>query len=63
MIPKTLAQNSGFDPQDSVVKLQDEYSRAGQAVGLDLGSGEPMIPADEGIWDNFRVKRQLLHSW
>ena len=22
-----------------------------------------MIPADEGIWDNYRVKRQLLHSW
>ena len=63
MIPKVLAQNSGFDPQESSLKLQDEYSTSGQIVGLDLSTGEPMIPADEGIWDNYRVKRQLLHSW
>ena len=25
--------------------------------------GEVLLPADEGIWDNFRVKKQLLHSW
>ena len=25
--------------------------------------GEVLIPADEGIWDNYRVKRQILHSW
>ena len=63
VIPKVLAQNSGFDPQEAAVKLQDEYSRSGQAVGLELTTGDPMIPADEGIWDNYRVKRQLLHSW
>lgn len=62
VIPKVLAQNSGFDPQESSLKLQDEYSTSGQIVGLDLSTGEPMIPADEGIWDNYRVKRQLLHS-
>lgn len=63
VIPKTLAQNSGFDPQESIVKLQDEYTSSKQCVGLDLSTGEPMIPADEGIWDNYRVKRQLIHSW
>ena len=25
--------------------------------------GEAMIPVDEGIWDNYCVKKQLLHSW
>ena len=63
VIPKVLAQNSGFDPQESSVKLQEEYESSGQSVGLNLTSGEAMIPADEGIWDNYRVKRQLLHSW
>lgn len=26
-------------------------------------AGEAILPLDVGILDNFRVKRQLLHSW
>eukprot|EP01100_Stratorugosa_tubuloviscum_P005012 TRINITY_DN2281_c0_g1_i1.p1 TRINITY_DN2281_c0_g1~~TRINITY_DN2281_c0_g1_i1.p1 ORF type:complete len:531 (-),score=293.70 TRINITY_DN2281_c0_g1_i1:1453-3045(-) len=61
IIPKTLANNSGFDPQDSIISLQDGH-REGLKVGLDLVTGEPMDPELEGIWDNYRVKRQMLHS-
>ena len=61
IIPKVLAQNSGFDPQDIIVSLQQEFSK-GHVVGLDVVSGEPVNPEAEGIWDNYRVKRQLLHS-
>lgn len=25
--------------------------------------GDALIPTDAGILDNYRVKRQLLHSW
>lgn len=32
-------------------------------MGVNLESGEPFDPAVEGIWDNYRVKRQMLHSW
>lgn len=32
-------------------------------MGIDLQSGEPFDPTVEGIWDNYRVKRQMLHSW
>ena len=62
IIPKTLAQNGGFDVQDAVVALQDEAAE-GNVVGLDLQSGEPIDPTVAGIWDNYRVKRQMLHSW
>jgi len=62
VIPKVLAQNAGFDPQDSLVKLQQEEIVNGMLVGLDLQSGEPFIPADLGILDNYRVKKQILHS-
>jgi len=63
IIPKVLAQNSGLDQQDTIVKLQEEYAAAGgQAVGLDITSGEALIPLDAGILDNYRVKKQLLHS-
>ncbi|KAL0956480.1 hypothetical protein HGRIS_002626 [Hohenbuehelia grisea] len=61
IIPKTLAQNGGFDVQDVVVALQDEQAE-GNTVGLDLQSGEPFDPTVEGIWDNYRVKRQMIHS-
>lgn len=62
VIPKVLAQNAGFDPQDSIVKMQQELVDAGPLVGLDLQSGEPSFPADLGIFDNYRVKKQILHS-
>jgi len=61
VIPKTLAENSGFDVQDSILTLTEERETTGLAVGLDCKSGEPMIPADEGVWDNVRVKRQCLY--
>eukprot|EP00124_Ichthyophonus_hoferi_P004217 Ihof_evm1s439 gene=Ihof_evmTU1s439 len=61
IIPKVLATNSGFDPQDTMVALQEEYLE-GHLAGLDVETGEPINPCDEGIWDNYRVKRQLLNS-
>uniref|UniRef100_A0A667I5C7 Chaperonin containing TCP1 subunit 6A n=1 Tax=Lynx canadensis TaxID=61383 RepID=A0A667I5C7_LYNCA len=62
IIPKVLAQNSGFDLQETLVKVQAEHSESGQLVGVDLNTGEPMVAADVGIWDNYCVKKQLLHS-
>lgn len=63
VIPKTLAINSGYDPQETIVKLQEEYLQLQpQGVGLDLSTGEPSLPLDMGIVDNYRVKVQLLNS-
>ncbi|KAJ7287418.1 chaperonin Cpn60/TCP-1 family [Mycena rebaudengoi] len=61
IIPKTLAQNGNFDVQNAIVALQDEQAE-GNIVGIDLVTGEPFDPTVEGIWDNYRVKRQMLHS-
>lgn len=38
-----------------------ERQESGAAVGLDLITGEPMLPEQEGVWDNYCVKRQSLH--
>uniref|UniRef100_A0A5F9C7X2 Chaperonin containing TCP1 subunit 6A n=1 Tax=Oryctolagus cuniculus TaxID=9986 RepID=A0A5F9C7X2_RABIT len=62
IIPKVLAQNSGFDLQETLVKIRTEHSESGQLVGVDLNTGEPMVAAEVGIWDNYCVKKQLLHS-
>ncbi|KAM5149711.1 T-complex protein 1 subunit zeta-2 isoform 3-T3 [Callospermophilus lateralis] len=57
-----LAQNSGYDLQETLVKIQAEHSESKQLVGIDLNTGESMVPADTGVWDNYCVKKQLLHS-
>ncbi|XP_044926077.1 T-complex protein 1 subunit zeta-2 isoform X10 [Mustela putorius furo] len=62
IIPKVLAQNSGFELQETLVKVQTEHSESKQPVGIDLDTGEPMVAADAGVWDNYCVKKQLLHS-
>lgn len=61
IIPKTLASNSGFDPVDSIVTLQEEYAK-GHIVGLDLTTGETLSPEQEGIWDQYRVLKHVLNS-
>uniref|UniRef100_A0A8C9XS35 Chaperonin containing TCP1, subunit 6A (zeta 1) n=1 Tax=Sander lucioperca TaxID=283035 RepID=A0A8C9XS35_SANLU len=59
---RVLAQNSGYDPQETLLKLQMEYKESGQLVGVDLSTGEPMVAGEAGVWDNYSVKKQLLHS-
>ena len=61
VIPKTLAANSGFDVMDTLIKVQQEHEKTGLAVGIDVHTGEPMLPEQLGILDNFIVKRSFLH--
>eukprot|EP00708_Paratrimastix_pyriformis_P002618 GAFH01001369.1.p2 GENE.GAFH01001369.1~~GAFH01001369.1.p2 ORF type:complete len:528 (+),score=170.74 GAFH01001369.1:182-1585(+) len=61
IIPKVLAINSGFDPIECLVKLQEEHAQ-GNKVGLDVVTGEPIDPQSGAIFDNYVVKRQILNS-
>lgn len=58
-----LAVNSGFDAQDTIVKLLEEGNTLGEPVGLDISTGEALKPADAGIYDNYNVKKQIINSW
>ncbi|CAL8471297.1 g10839 [Coccomyxa elongata] len=60
-IPKILAENSGYDAQDTIIALGDEVAK-GNKVGLDVATGEPLDPVLAGIYDNLLVKRQMLQS-
>ena len=61
VVPKTLAENSGLDVQDAIIKVEEEQERSEQAVGLDLNTGETFLPAAEGVWDSYTVKKQTLN--
>lgn len=66
-IPKVLAENSGLDVQDSVIKVEEEQEREdeqngkGHLIGMNLENGEPFYPVSEGVYDSYIVKRQSLH--
>ena len=63
VIPKTLAENAGLDVQQSVLALQDACDAdPAHPAGLDLATGEPCDPRLAGIYDNYCVKLQVLHS-
>ncbi|EFJ43772.1 chaperonin complex component [Volvox carteri f. nagariensis] len=60
-LAKALAENSGHDAQEAIIKLQEEHER-GNVVGFDVSTGEPMDPSTAGVYDNYLVKRQILQS-
>ena len=61
VIPKTLAQNGGHDQQEAIVNLLSEATN-GTFVGVDCSTGEAIDPAAQGIYDNYRVKKHMIHS-
>uniref|UniRef100_A0A8I5U4L0 Chaperonin containing TCP1 subunit 6B n=1 Tax=Pongo abelii TaxID=9601 RepID=A0A8I5U4L0_PONAB len=60
--PKVLAQNAGYDPQETLVKVQAEHVESKQLVGIDLNTGEPMVAADAGVWDNYCTCRVIIDN-
>jgi len=62
VIPKQLSTNAGYDAQDSIIKLQEAHAEGKPTIGFDIHNGEPMDPTVVGIWDNYRVKHQMLDS-
>jgi T-complex protein 1 subunit zeta len=61
IIPKTLAANSGHDIQDAIAVLVDTLGE-GSVAGLNLTTGLPMDPVQEGVFDSFRVLRNCVAS-
>jgi T-complex protein 1 subunit zeta len=72
VIPKTLIANAGYDVQETLLSLEEEYrtvkgeksgvvSNPTMAVGFSVKTGDPCLPAQEGIYDNVRVKRQSIY--
>ena len=61
VIPKVLAQNSGYDPQEVMVKLLEEHSMSG-LVGVDCNTGEAMLPAQQVIQNTEHSRRYAVNN-
>ncbi|XP_038664598.1 T-complex protein 1 subunit zeta-like [Scyliorhinus canicula] len=62
IIPRTLAQNAGYDPQEIVSKALSREQQTTLPVGIDLSSGELIVDWETPVWDNACVKHQLIHT-
>ncbi|MGZ0747913.1 thermosome subunit alpha [Haloparvum sp. AD34] len=62
VIPRTLAENAGLDPIDSLVDLRSRHASGEFGAGLDAYTGEVIDMEEEGVVEPLRVKTQAIES-
>ena len=62
VIPRTLAENAGLDPIDSLVDLRSRHDGGEFAAGLDAYTGDVIDMEAEGVVEPLRVKTQAIES-
>ncbi len=62
VIPRTLAENAGFDPIDSLVDLRNKHDEGEVWAGLDVASGKSELLFDKGVVEPRQTKTQAVQS-
>lgn len=62
VIPRTLAENSGIDPIDSLLELVAEQTTNGDWVGLDAATKSPQDMDSVGVREPLRITRQVIRG-
>ncbi len=62
VVPRTLAENAGHDPIDSLVSLKSAQDAGDSDAGLDAYTGDIIQMTDEGVYEPLRVKTQAIES-
>jgi len=62
VIPRTLAENAGLDPIDSLVDLRAQHDAGDLSAGLDAYTGDIIDMEEEGVVEPLRVKTQAIES-
>ncbi|MFA5331880.1 MAG: thermosome subunit alpha [Methanoregula sp.] len=61
-IPRTLAENSGYNPIDKLVSLKNAHAKGEKTAGLNVYTGEVIDMFNEGVLEPLRSKRQSIQS-
>jgi T-complex protein 1 subunit zeta len=61
VIPRTLAENSGLDQQEVLLKVIEAHEKTKESYGVDVISGEAQPTSVSNVFDNYIVKRQFLN--
>ena len=62
IIPRTLAENAGLDPIDTLIKLRSAHDQQQRWAGLNVFTGEVMDAWAEGVIEPLKIKTQALSS-
>ncbi|SEN71545.1 thermosome subunit [Halorientalis persicus] len=62
VVPRTLAENAGLDPIDSLVELRSQHDGGSTTSGLDAYTGEVVDMEEDGVVEPLRVKTQAVES-
>ncbi len=62
IIPRTLAENSGYSPIDKLVALKNAHAKGQKTAGLNVFTGEVIDMLKEGVFEPLRSKRQSIQS-
>jgi len=62
VIPRTLAENAGFDPIDTLVDLRNKHDDGEVWAGLDVSSGKSEKLFDKGVVEPKQTKTQAVQS-
>ena len=62
VIPRTLAENAGLDPIDSLVDLRSRHDGGEFGAGLDAYTGDVIDMEADGVVEPLRVKTQAIES-
>merc|ERR1711939_322221 len=61
VVPKALAENSGHDAQDVIIKMREALmANPDAAIGFDISTGDVLDPESNGILDTYLSKRHMI---
>ncbi len=62
VIPKTLAENAGFNPMDAIAELRARHEAGNIYAGVDVFKREIADMKELEVYDAYRVKKQMIES-
>ncbi len=62
IVPRTLAENAGLDPIDTLTELKSKHSQGTKWAGLDIFSGNVVDAWEAGVVEPLKIKTQAVKS-
>jgi thermosome len=62
VIPRTLAENAGLDPIDTLIELRKEHKKGGKTAGVDVFTGKITDMKKNKVIEPIRVGTQAISS-
>jgi chaperonin GroEL (HSP60 family) len=62
VLPRTLAENAGFDPINTLIQLRKAHAEGKKTAGINIGTNEIVDMRSMDIIEPLRVSRQAINS-